>query len=379
MFGQRIHLFRAFGIPIRLDLSWFIVFIYATWSLATRLFPSMVPGLPPAVAWWMGAAGALGLFGSVLLHELGHAVTARRLGVQMRGITLFLFGGVAEMADEPHTPKEEFLIAIAGPVVSVALAGLMLGAAGLAQMGGWPVALVTVLWYLGMVNGVLVLFNMVPAFPLDGGRVLRSALWHWQGSLRRATRIASTIGSAFGLLLIAWGVWRVLAYGDLFGGLWAFLIGLFLRHAAEMSYQQLLLRRALEGEPVARFMHTHPVTVPRHISVEQLVEDYVYRHHFKFYPVVDEAGNLVGCVSTRQIKALPRDEWARQTVGAVAEPCREENTVTPATDAMRALSRMSRTGTSRLMVVDGNHLLGVLSLKDLLKFFALKMELEEGN
>lgn len=379
MFGPRIELFRALGIPIRVDLSWFIVFLYLTWTLASRVFPTMVPGLPKAVAWSMGTAGALGLFGSVVLHELGHAVTAKRLGVQMRGITLFLFGGVAEMSDEPRTPKAEFLIAIAGPVVSVLLAALFAGGAALAPLAGLPATMVTVLWYLGVINGVLVLFNMIPAFPLDGGRVLRSAIWHFQGSLRRATRISSAIGSGFGLLLVVWGIWRLLGHGDLLGGLWSFLIGLFLRHAAEMSYQQLLLRRALEGEPVDRFMHADPIAVPRHISIQELVDDYVYRHHFKLYPVVDEDGRLVGCVSTRQVKALPREEWPRQTVGAIAQRCEESNTVAPGTDAMKALSRMSQAGTSRLMVAEGDRLLGVLSLKDLLKFFALKMELEEGK
>ncbi|HEX5757716.1 MAG TPA: site-2 protease family protein [Thermoanaerobaculia bacterium] len=377
-FTQRIELFRAFGIPIRIDYSWFVVFLLVAWSLATRAFPALVPGISPPLAWTMGAAGALGLFASVLLHELGHAVTAQRLGVRMRGITLFLFGGVAEMADEPPTPRVEFLVAIAGPVVSVALALAGAAAAMVARLAGAPAAVVALLAYLGLLNGVLVAFNLIPAFPLDGGRVLRSALWAWKGSLRQATRIAAGVGSAFGLALLAWGLWRVVR-GDVFGGIWSSLIGLFLRHAARMSYQQVLLRRALEGEPVERFMHPDPVTVPRQISVQELVDDYVYRHHHKFYPVVDEGGRLTGCVTTRRIKELPREEWERQTVGAIADRCDARNTVPAGADAMRALSRMSRTGTSRLLVVDGDRLLGVLSLKDLLKFFAVKMELEEGK
>jgi CBS domain-containing protein len=294
----------------------------------------------------------------------------------MRGITLFLFGGVAEMSGESPHPKAEFWVAIAGPAMSVAvaLAGLGLSAAG--QGAGWPVSLIGVLAYLGAINTMLVLFNLIPAFPLDGGRVLRSILWRWKGSLRWATRISSQIGSGFGLLLLGLGVLLVIQ-GN-WGGLWFFLLGLFLRNAAQMSYQQLLLRRAFEGEPVARFMQTNPVTVPRHISISELVHDYIYRHHFKLYPVLDGSGRLLGCVTTRQVKELPREEWDRTTVGALASQCRPENTVRPDTDAMEALSAMSRTGASRLMVAEGDQLLGILTLKDLLRFFSLKMELEQS-
>jgi CBS-domain-containing membrane protein len=168
-----------------------------------------------------------------------------------------------------------------------------------------------------------------------------------------------------------------LVSGSFASGLWLFLIGLFLRNAATASYQQLLLRRTLEGEPVSRFMHADPVTVPRAISVLELVQSYIYRYHFKMFPVVDDSGRLLGCVTSRRVRELPRDEWDRQTVGALAERCTPENTVRADTDAMEALSRMSRTGASRLMVVDEDRLLGILSLKDLLHFFSLKMELED--
>lgn len=376
MFGRRFELFKAFGIPIRVDLSWFVIAVLITWTLATATFPGLVQGLPPPTYWWMGVAGALALFTSVVLHELGHALTAQKLGMKMRGITLFIFGGVAEMSDEPPNARTEFLVAVAGPAVSLAIAGLC-GLASTLGRGAWPPAAGAVLFYLATVNAMLVLFNLIPAFPLDGGRVLRSALWHWRGSLRWATRVTSGIGSGFGLLFIGLGLYSVLR-GNLVGGIWWFLIGMFLRNAAQMSYQQLLLRRALEGEPVARFMREDPVSVPRHVSVEQLVDDYIYKHHFKMYPVVD-GDRLVGCVTTRQVRELPREEWARTSVGALAAQCGPANTVSPQTDAMQALSAMSRTGASRLMVVDGDRLLGVLALKDLLRFFALKMELEESR
>jgi Zn-dependent protease len=373
MFGKTIDLFTVFGFKIRLDVSWFLVAALITWSLAVGFFPRAHEGLEPAAYWLMGAAGALLLFASVVAHELSHALVARRFGVEMRGITLFLFGGVAEMASEPPSPKAEFWVAIAGPIASLVLGGLFFAAGGLSL----PVEVAAVLAYLGLLNVVLALFNLVPAFPLDGGRILRSVLWHVQGSLRRATRVTSAIGAAFGVAMIGGGVLLLVLTGDFIGGMWLAVLGLFLRGAARMSYQQLLLRRVLEGEPVSRFMVRDPVSVPRHISVAELVEEYVYRHHFKLYPVVD-GDRLVGCVTTRQIRELPREEWATTTVGALAGGCSEENSIAPDADAMAALSRMSRTRASRLMVVDGGRLMGIITLKDLLELFSLKIELEQA-
>lgn len=380
MFGRPIHLFKVFGFSIRIDPSWFIVAVLVTWSFATAVFPSRLPGHSPATYWLMGIGGALGYFLSVVLHELSHSLVARTNGVEMRGITLFIFGGVAEMPGEVPTPRSEFVIAAAGPAASFAIA-LALGGLGFLGAGaGGPGPVAAVLTYLAWLNGWLALFNLVPAFPLDGGRILRSILWGWKGSLRWATRISASIGGGFGLLLIALGVLTVVFLPAGFvSGLWLFLLGLFVRNAAAASYQQLLLRRALQGEPVSRFMQPDPVTVPRGISVEELVQDYIYRYHFKMFPVVDDAGRLLGCVTTRQVRELPREEWDRQTVGSLAPRCTPENTVAADTDALEALSRMSRTGASRLMVVDGDRLLGILSLKDLLRFFSLKMELEEAG
>ncbi|MEA2604481.1 MAG: hypothetical protein QOF89_5473 [Acidobacteriota bacterium] len=374
VFGKPIELFRIFGFAIRIDPSWLIVAILVTWTF-TRTFPAWAPGLASSTYLVMGVAAAIGYFVSVVLHELSHALVARTYGMEMRGITLFIFGGVAEMPGEPTTAQAEFVVAAAGPAASFALA-LAFGAGYLvATVAGLPAPVAAICGLLGVLNATLALFNLAPAFPLDGGRMLRAVLWGWSGNLRRATRIASGIGSGFGLLLVGLGVLSTVR-GNLVSGLWFFLLGLFVRNAAQASYQQLLLRRALEGEPVSRFMQTDPVTVPRAISVLDLVQGYVYKHHFKMFPVVD-GGRLLGCVTTRQVRELPRDEWDRQTVGSLAERCTPENTVGADTDAMQALAMMSRTGASRLMVVEGDRLLGILSLKDLLRFFSLKMELEE--
>jgi Zn-dependent protease len=295
MFGRSIPLFRLAGFQVGIDWSWLILAVLITWTLSVGVFPYYYPDLTPAIYWSMGVIAALGLFASIILHELGHALVARRHGLPIRRITLFIFGGVAEMEAEPERPAVEFWVAIAGPIVSF-LVGLgcwlLLQTAGGAGAG---VPAVGVLAYLATTNIILAVFNLVPAFPLDGGRILRAILWYWKGSLRWATRIASAIGGGFGILLIVLGVCRVLI-GDFVGGMWWFLIGLFVRFAAQMSYQQVLTREALRGVPVRRIMTADPITGPPGITIAQLIDDHVYRHHRSMFPVADN-GRLVGCVS----------------------------------------------------------------------------------
>jgi Zn-dependent protease len=375
MFGHRITLFRLFGFAVRIDLSWLIVAALITWSLATGAFPELHPGLKSSTYWAMGLAGALALFLSIVVHEFSHAMVARRFGIPMRGITLFLFGGVAEMEEEPKSARAEFLMAIAGPIASVVVAALFGLAAGAMRMIGWQSPVVAVFGYLATINVVLVIFNMLPAFPLDGGRVLRAILWARKKDLRGATRIAAQTGNVFGWLLIVLGLVSVF-FDQLVGGIWWFLIGMFIRNAAAMSYQQVLVRETLAGEPVSRFMKENPVTVQRSIPVRELVEDFIYKHHFKLFPVLD-GERLIGCVTTRDVHNLPRDQWDSQTVGSITAPCSEANSVAPTADAMQALSKMSGSGVSRLLVIDDGRLAGVLTVKDLLGFLSLKMELEK--
>ncbi len=375
MFGKRITLFKLLGFEIRIDLSWFIIFILIIWTLAKGIFPQSYQGLSPATYWWMGLGGALGLFASIIFHELCHSLVSRRYGLPMKGITLFIFGGVAEMGEEPSTAKIEFFMAIAGPLSSIFVSWGLRGILGLEAIRGWPEAVKGVIAYLAYLNLLLAGFNMIPAFPLDGGRVLRSILWKIKGNIKWATRVASRIGTGFGIALIIIGVLQFLM-GNIIGGIWLFLIGMFLRGASQMSYQQLLIRRVFEGEPVKRFMETNPVTVSPSLSVKQLVEDYIYTYHFKMFPVVDN-GKLVGCVGTREVKEVPQGEWARRTVGEMGKQCSPNNTIGPEEDAVKALSNMNQNRNSRLMVVDGDRLVGIVSLKDMLKFLSLKMELEE--
>lgn len=377
MFGRSVTLFRMFGFAIRVDASWLIIAVLIAWSLASGLFPHLYHGLSPTQYWTMGILGALLLFFSIIVHELAHSLVARRNGLAMKGITLFIFGGVAEMDREPPNARSEFLMAIAGPVASIVI-GAIFYMLALIGRGRWPVEAVGILSYLGWINWILAAFNMIPAFPLDGGRVLRSALWHWKGNLWKATRIASTIGSGFGIALVAFGVYRLLV-GDFVDAVWWFLIGMFLRGAAQASYQQLVLQMTLQGEPVKRFMNTNPISVPPAISLEELVEDYVFKYHFKMFPVVNDAHQLLGYVSVKQLRSIPRDEWARNSVQAIMQPYNPQDTITPDTDSIKALAIMKRLQISRLMVVQDGRLVAVLALKDLLHFLTTKLEMEEGH
>ncbi len=375
MFGQRIKIFSLLGFEVRVDLSWIVLAVLVTWSLARGVFPDYFDNLLERTYWIMGAAGALGLFLSIIFHELSHSLIARRFGIPMKGITLFIFGGVAEMTEEAPDAKAEFWMALVGPASSLFLGAIFFVISHYGESAGWSLPTVGVLIYLSWINVALAIFNLIPAFPLDGGRLLRAVLWGTRKNIQWATRVTSRLGSGFGILLIALGLYSIIQ-GQFIGGIWWFLIGMFVRSAAQTSYQQLLTRKALEGERVSRFMVTDPVTVPPTISLQQLVDYYIYRHHFKMYPIVED-GKLTGCVTLRQLKEVPHDRWDAVTVREVARPCLPEMNIPPDTDALQALSIMNRTGSSRLMVVEGDRLVGIIALKDLLQFLSLKLSLDE--
>lgn len=373
MFGKSITLFKLFGFEVKIDISWLVIALLITWTLAKGSFPHYYEGFSNSTYWVMGILGALGLFMSIIFHELSHSLVARKFGLPMKGITLFIFGGVAEMTEEPQSPKVEFFMAIAGPISSIVLGLGLFAVRFLGEGLGWSKPVLGVISYLALINLILAGFNLLPAFPLDGGRVLRSVLWGMKDNLKWATRIASSIGSAFGIVLILIGALSVFM-GNLVGGVWWVLIGMFMRGAAQMSYQQLIVRRSLEGEKVRRFMVSDPVTVSPSLSVEDLVEDYIYKYHYKLFPVVED-GKLLGCVTLNQVKEIPKEERHQHTARELARNCTEDNTVGPDEDAMKALSIMNKTKSSRLMVVDGDRLLGVIALKDMLEFLSLKVDL----
>jgi CBS domain-containing protein len=230
------------------------------------------------------------------------------------------------------------------------------------------------LGYLGLINGLVLIFNLLPAFPLDGGRVFRSILWGATGNMRRATRWASLVGQGFAYLLIGLGVIQFF-FGNMVGGIWLGLIGIFLNNAARSSYQQVLIRDALQGEPVRLFMNPHPIVVPPSLDLRGWVEDYVYRYHRKVFPVAFN-GHIEGVISTQDLAKYPREEWSRHTVGQAMGHDVAAASIPPEADALQALSKMQRSGMSRLLVAKDDQLLGIVSLKDLLRFLDQKIELE---
>jgi Zn-dependent protease/CBS domain-containing protein len=321
----------------------------------------------------MGLGTALAFFTSVVLHELGHALVARAVHIPIRGITLFLFGGIAEMEDEPRSAASELLMAVAGPVVSAVLSGFFWFLSGLVESP----AIVFPLRYLAIINLGVLIFNMVPAFPLDGGRVLRSTLWRVLGNLRQATYWASLAGQAFAWLLIALGIVHF-SVGLYIQGIWLVLIGLFLKEAAREAYKQLLVRQALGGEHVSRFMTREPIVVKPELDLRHWVDDYVLRYHRKMFPVAAN-DHLEGIIATQALEKYPREEWDRHTVAEAMQQNVDALTIPADTDALQALGKMQRVGSSRLLITEGDSLRGIITLRDMLRFLDLKLSLQDGE
>jgi Zn-dependent protease/predicted transcriptional regulator len=373
MFRHRLRLFTILGFEISIDLSWLIIALLVTYSLAQGVFPHYYPSLSPVTHWLMGLVGAVLFFGSIIFHEFWHSLVARRHGLPMRGITLFLFGGVAEMGDEPRRPGVELMTAIAGPAASVVLGAGFYGLHAMGKDVGWPLPVLGVLIYLAFINWILAAFNMLPAFPLDGGRVLRSLLWSWRGDLRWATRMASGAGSIFGILLMVYGGINMLMM-NVVGGLWYVFIGLFLRGAAQSAYQQVVIRELTAGKKVRDLMRRDPVTAAPSLSLERFVEEFVYRHNTEIFPVTQD-GRLIGCIDLDRVRRVPRQEWERRTVGDLATGCAQENTISPDADISQARSRLARSGGRGLLVVENGQLAGLLDRQDLERFLAVRLRL----
>jgi Zn-dependent protease len=379
---------RIAGIEVHIDWSLLIVFILISSSLAFGLFPAWHPDWSAGLSWAVALAAAVLFFSSVLTHELAHALVGRVQGVVVRRITLFVFGGIAQMTREPHSWRAELWIAIAGPVASLGLAVVCLLAA-LALGGDISVSaedprrvfaglgvLPTLLLWLGHVNVILALFNLVPGFPLDGGRVLRAALWGLTGNLHKATRWASGAGQGVAWLLIGLGLsmmfgLRVPFFGTgPIAGLWLAFIGWFLNNAALVSYRQLLIREALEDVPVSRLMLTRFAAVAPDLPVSALVEEYVLRSEQRAFPVLEQE-RLIGMVCLHDVRTLNRAAWQSTTVREIMTPLERVTWVTPRDDALEVLAILAQRDVNQLPVMEDGHLIGLVRREDILKWLSL--------
>jgi Zn-dependent protease/CBS domain-containing protein len=370
-----VKLFRVLGIQISLNYTWFIVFGLIAWSLASGYFPSRYPDLSAAAHWVMGFLGALFLFLSVLIHELTHSYIAKKEGMEVKEITLFIFGGVSQLTKEPEDSKKELRVALGGPLSSLALAFIFWVLSRIASPSPHLILITGLLGYLAFINLSLAIFNLIPGFPLDGGRVLRAVYWKKTGSLKKATRIASETGKWFGVGIILLGLFWILK-GNLIAGFWFVIIGIFLRSAAEGGLQQVVMKGALEGVKVRELMSRHVVSVPPSLRIDRLVEDFYLTHTHITYPVL-EGEKIIGIVTLKQVKEVPRDQWMEKTVREVMIPIREEIVLGPEGEAVDALQKMIRTGEGRLPIVRDGKALGMITRRDLLNLLEIKTDLVE--
>jgi Zn-dependent protease/predicted transcriptional regulator len=373
--SRGLSLFRIAGIQVRLDYSWFIIFAIVAMSLAAGYFPQIHPGQSTWSYWAAGILAAILFFLSILAHELSHAFMAKRSGIDVPAITLFLFGGVSEMQEEPRTPATELKVAIVGPLTSFGLAALFWGVRAVLPQGASFAS--AGFGYLAFINAALGVFNLLPGFPLDGGRVFRALVWWRSGSLEHGTRLAANVGKAFALGIMLLGGVQIFA-GGLVGGIWLILIGLFLRGMAEAGYQSLVIRRALEDVSVERVAIREPVTVSPQLSIRELVEDYILGRGYRGFPVV-EGDRVLGTISVAEVRGVEPEKRAETTVRDRMVPLSDAQCIAPDASLAEALKRLSSEGRGRLLVTSGDRLIGMLTKEGLARFVELRQSLEGGE
>jgi Zn-dependent protease len=370
MSRHTIPLGRILGIPIGLDPSWFLIFVLLTWMLAASYYPAEFGNWPTVEYWLVGGVTAIMLFVSVLLHELGHSVIARHYQIAVRSITLFIFGGVAQIGAEPPSATAEFWIAIAGPIVSFALAILF----GLLQPVFTTLAPVLALVkYLAYINGALAVFNLIPGFPLDGGRVFRAIVWGATHNMRRATLIAANVGRGIAFLFIILGVWQMLI-GNFGGGLWIAFIGWFLESAASAQVQQQMIQDVLAGHHVSEVMSRDYTPIPAGATLQHLVDDHILGAGRRCFMVTQD-DEIVGLLTLHDVRAVPRAEWASTTVTQAMVPSPQLKRVGPETELWAALEEMDRDGVNQLPVMVNGHCQGMLNRDDVITYLRTRREL----
>jgi Zn-dependent protease/predicted transcriptional regulator len=372
-----VSLGKIMGIPVRIHYTLWFVFILIAWSLAVGYMPAQYPGLGTVTYWAIGIASAIILFASILIHELSHSYIAKKNGLPIGRITLFFFGGVSEMTEEPQDPGLEVRMAAAGPLMSFLIAAVL---GSLWYLGKFvvnaPVAIIATLGYAALINGVLGLFNLLPAFPLDGGRVFRGSIWKHSKNLIGATRTATRVSEGLSLLMMLGGFISIIL-GDFVDGLWFVVLGWFIKSGAETSLKQTLVGETLTGVSVADIMTRDVLTVPPETTIQKLISDYLLVHKHGGYPVVKN-GEVLGEVTLECVRAVPKDKRDFETVQQAMIPYERTTKVEPSTTALDAMQKMARNQAGHVLVVDEGRLVGIATRDDVIRTIHTRQELELG-
>jgi Zn-dependent protease/CBS domain-containing protein len=368
------RLTTIFNIPIEINLSWFIILGLIVFTLAQGYFPYTDPNLKTSTYWLMSIVAALLLFASLLAHELSHSLVAKKNKLPIHGITLFIFGGVAHMEKEPPSPSVEFKMAVAGPAMSFFLAFVFLGITQAISRLGLPKPIVSISNYLFILNLVVGIFNLIPGFPLDGGRVLRAILWNYYKDIRKATAIASGFGRGFAFFLIAVGFLNLFT-GAIIAGIWFIFIGFFLQEAADVSYRQVLMKKILGKTKVKDILTRDVITVTADTTLEKLVDDYFFHYRHHSFPVVED-DKILGLLTLHDVKEIAREDWGKTTAKDIMMPLSKGLTIDELADSMDAMTKMAANGVGRLLVIKSSKLIGILSQRDIMRLFEFRSEIE---
>ncbi|MBC7333603.1 MAG: site-2 protease family protein [Actinobacteria bacterium] len=373
MFRSSIKLFRLFGIEVRLDYSWFIIFALIAYYFGFSYFPSVLSGVGGGYLTIITLVTTILFFFSVLFHEMSHSVVAKKMGIPVEKISLFIFGGMAEIEREPDSPQIEFVMAIAGPASSFFLAilfGTIWAFTRNIVMIGEPSK------YLALVNVALGVFNLLPGYPLDGGRVLRSIIWKFSGSLQQATFVASNSGRVIGFLIIAWGFFFFFT-GNFLNGIWLVFIGWFLQSAATSGYRQLVFESSIKGIKVKDIMNENVVSVTKDVTLEDLVNNYFMKYRYGRFPVIEneESERLIGVISVHDIKEVPREDWVTTTAGQVVKPVSDLEIVGMNVEVSEAIKKMTKNDLGHLVIMSGDRIAGLITKSDVMRFIKLRSEL----
>lgn len=372
---KTFKLFSIFHIPIEINYSWFIILGLVIFTLARGYFPLTNPELGLGAYWLMALIAALLLFISLLAHELAHSLVAQHYNISIRSITLFVFGGVAQIEKEPQTPAVELQMALAGPILSFFLSFVFYSLTKIFYYIGLSNALISISNYLFMINFIVGVFNLIPGFPLDGGRVLRAISWHFSKDIKKATAIATGFGKFFAFCFMALGFANLLS-GSVLSGIWIIFIGLFLLESADYSYKQVILKKMLSGIKVKSIMTPNVITLPSDIKLDKLINEYFFKYRHASFPIL-ENDTVLGLITFHDIKEIPRENWPNINAKEAMKAIDNSLIISKDEDVTQALAKLANNGLGRALVIENNKLIGIISQRDIMRLFEFKTEIDK--